>query len=234
MCFSATASFVGAGVIGAAGIATLAMVRRPRDIPFAALPLIFAAHQALEGITWLQLGGSASEQCLTGFGVHAWVVIAWAFLPLYVPWAVWLMEPQRVRRWILLGISIVGTILFGFMIVAALQPEIGVQVVGNNLDYNLPFYGIWVVFPYVLATCFGPMVSSYVYAIIMGVTNFFAMLAAAIMREADFSSMWCTFAAFLSLIIFAHFLHERLTGSRLQVGTGRSLEHGGAVGAGSG
>lgn len=49
MCFSATASFVAGGVIGAVGIATLIHVRQLRAIPFAALPLLFALHQFIEG-----------------------------------------------------------------------------------------------------------------------------------------------------------------------------------------
>ena len=29
---------------------------------------------------------------LAGPGVHSWVIFAWALLPIYVPWAVWLIE----------------------------------------------------------------------------------------------------------------------------------------------
>jgi len=65
MCFSASASFTGAAVIGAAGIASLALCRRPREIPFAALPFAFGVHQALEGVTWLDLN-DAPGAVLTG------------------------------------------------------------------------------------------------------------------------------------------------------------------------
>lgn len=57
MCYSATASFASAAVIGAVGAATLTQVRRRREIPFAALPLLFAVHQATEGLVWLGLEG---------------------------------------------------------------------------------------------------------------------------------------------------------------------------------
>ncbi|WP_424324591.1 DUF6629 family protein, partial [Gordonia sp. (in: high G+C Gram-positive bacteria)] len=69
MCFSATASFVGAGVITAAGVATLALVRDVRQLPFASLPLLFGIHQALEGWTWLELGDREGAT-LSGPGVH--------------------------------------------------------------------------------------------------------------------------------------------------------------------
>ena len=98
MCFSAEASFAGAAVITAAGVGALSLVKDKREIPFAALPLLFGAHQALEGLTWVELDGMDQGR-LTGFGVHSWVMFAWAFLPAYVPWAVWLLEddPRRKR-----------------------------------------------------------------------------------------------------------------------------------------
>lgn len=211
MCFNATSSFIGAGVIGVAGVATLALVRDKRQVPFAALPLLFAAHQALEGWTWLELDGSHDAQ-LSGWGVHMWVMFAWALLPIYVPWAVWLMEPdQRRRRW-LSGTMVVGGLLAIYMVYLSVQPEIGVQVLDHNLAYELgaPFSGAWLAVPYVFATCFGPMMSSYRWVIALGVGNLIAMTIAAIIKAADYSSIWCTLAAFLSLIIFGHFLSQSL------------------------
>lgn len=49
MCFSATASFTSSAVISDIGVATLAQVRHAREIPFAALPALFAVHQFAEG-----------------------------------------------------------------------------------------------------------------------------------------------------------------------------------------
>lgn len=207
MCFSATASFVGAGVIGTAGVATLALVKDKRQLPFAALPLLFAIHQALEGWTWLELN-SSSDAMLHGPGVHLWVMFAWAILPIYVPWAVWFMEPDpRRRRW-LAWTMVIGGALAVFMVYLALRPQIGVQVLDHNLAYSLgiPFSGAWLAVPYVWATCFGPMLSSYKYVIAMGVGNLIAMSIAAAIKMADYASIWCTLAAFLSLIVFAHFL----------------------------
>lgn len=209
MCFNATASFVGAGIVGAAGVATLTLVKDKRQLPFAALPLLFAAHQALEGWTWLELNHSADAQ-LSGWGVHLWVMFAWALLPIYVPWAVWLMEPDpRRRRWLLAPL-VVGGALAIYMVYLAVQPAIGVAVIDHNLDYRLgaPFSAAWLAVPYVFATCFGPMMSSFKWVIALGVGNLIGMSIAAAIKAADYSSIWCTIAAFLSLIVFGHFLHQ--------------------------
>lgn len=210
MCFNATASFVGAAVVTAAGVAALTMVDEKRQIPFAALPLGFGIHQALEGLTWVELGGREGAE-LSGFGVHAWVLFAWALLPFYVPWSVRLMEPDaRRRRWLLAPLG-VGSGLALFMTAAALRPSIGVLVVDGNLDYRLDlgFSALVLAVPYVFATCIGPTFSSYRWVIAFGVANFVAMSLAALIQARDYSSIWCTFAAFLSLMIVGHFAAER-------------------------
>ncbi|MBY4570120.1 hypothetical protein ACN95_08830 [Gordonia sihwensis] len=210
MCFSATASFVGAGVITAVGATTLCLVRDVRQLPFAALPLLFGVHQALEGWTWLALG-DRSEALLSGAGVHMWVMFAWAVLPAYIPWAVWLMESEPHRRRLQTVPLGVGAVLAVYMLYLAIQPGISVAVVDGNLDYRLgvPFSAAWLAVPYVFATCVAPMSSSHRYVVAMGAGNLVAMSVAAVMNAAGYASIWCTFAAFLSLIVFAHFAVEQ-------------------------
>src|SRR6202044_3565146 len=55
MCFTATASFVASGVLGAVGVATLPQVKHRRELLFASLPVLFSVHQAIEGVVWLGL-----------------------------------------------------------------------------------------------------------------------------------------------------------------------------------
>ncbi|MCC5951420.1 MAG: hypothetical protein JJU45_04925 [Acidimicrobiia bacterium] len=210
MCFSATASFAGAAVIGAAGVGALALVKERRQIPFAALPLGFGIHQALEGVTWLELDG-ATDAVLTGWGVHAWVLFAWALLPFYVPWSVRFMEPDPQRRRLLLAPVVVGAALAVFMLTQALQPGISVSVVGRSLDYQLGVSvpALLLAAPYVFCTCVGPAMSTYRWVAAFGLANFVAMSAAALIAAQAFSSLWCTFAAFLSLMIVGHFAEER-------------------------
>lgn len=208
MCFSAEASFAGAAVIGVTGVATLALVRRPRELVFASLPLAFAIHQALEGVTWLELDGRP-DAVISGWGVHLWVLYAWALLPTWVPVGVYLIEPSERRRRQMVPLVAVGALLTLFMLTQATQPGIEVCVVDSNLDYKLPFHPGWLLaIPYVLATCLVPSMSTKRFVRIFGIGNFVAMSAAAIIKAADYSSIWCTFAAFLSLIIFGHYLDE--------------------------
>src|ERR1700689_425877 len=54
VCFSATANFVGSTVLGAVGVVPLTKVKHRRELLFAALPLLFAIHQFIEGFVWLE------------------------------------------------------------------------------------------------------------------------------------------------------------------------------------
>ena len=58
MCFSATANFVGSGVLGAIGVVTLTKVKHKRELLFASLPTLFAVHQFIEGLCVVGAGWS--------------------------------------------------------------------------------------------------------------------------------------------------------------------------------
>jgi hypothetical protein len=115
------------------------------------------------------------------------------------------------RKRLLLVPWAVGSALAIYMTVHALEPEIEVLVFEGNLDYHLDlaYSAIVVALPYVFATCIGPLFSSYRWVVAFGVANFVAMSVAAVIEARDFSSLWCTFAAFLSLMIVGHFVNER-------------------------
>ena len=68
MCFSATANFVGSGILGAVGVVTLTKVKHRRELLFAALPTLFAVHQFIEGFVWLGLDGTLSSQVTHNMG----------------------------------------------------------------------------------------------------------------------------------------------------------------------
>ena len=71
MCFSATANFVGSGVLGTIGVVTLKKVKHRRELLFAALPALFALHQFMEGFVWLGLDGTLSATVAHVMGAAA-------------------------------------------------------------------------------------------------------------------------------------------------------------------
>lgn len=208
MCFSATASFAGAVVVGGLGAATLPLVRERRELAFAALPLGFAVHQAIEGALWTQLD-DPGVTAVHGPAVHAWLLFAWVLLPVWVPLAVALAERDDRRRrvqWALLGVGIATA---GFLFVQSQLNQVDVTVLGTHLEYRVPWSPAWLpLVPYVVATCGAPITSSHAFIRLFGVTNLVALAVTLEIASQQLSSVWCFFAALISVEILVHYLLE--------------------------
>ena len=107
MCFSATANFVGSGVLGAVGVVTLTKVKHRRELLFAALPTLFAVHQFIEGFVWLGLDGILSPAVAHDMGA-AFMLYAQGLLPFLLPLSVLLFEPDRKSRRRMLPFLVLG------------------------------------------------------------------------------------------------------------------------------
>ncbi|MFD0341055.1 DUF6629 family protein [Streptomyces sp. NPDC127117] len=98
MCWSATADLVAGTGIAAIGVARVARVRRVRDLPPAALPLLLGAHRITESVIWRSGGG-------TGPATLARAVIALPVLPLWVAPGVLCAAPQQARCRLLVPVA---------------------------------------------------------------------------------------------------------------------------------
>ncbi len=107
MCFSATANFVGSGVLGAVGAVTLTRVKHRRELLFAALPILFAIHQFIEGFVWLGLDGILSATVAHDMGA-AFMLYAQGLLPFLMPLSVFLFEPNTKSRKRMLPFLVIG------------------------------------------------------------------------------------------------------------------------------
>jgi hypothetical protein len=92
MCFSATANFVGSGVLGTVGALTLTKVKHRRELLFASLPMLFAIHQFTEGFVWLGLDGILSP-AVTHAMAAAFMLYAQGLLPFLIPLSVCCSSP---------------------------------------------------------------------------------------------------------------------------------------------
>src|ERR1700691_6409256 len=97
MCFSATANFVGSGVLGTVGVLTLTRVRHRRELLFASLPTLFSVHQFTEGFVWLGLDGVLSP-AVTHAMAAAFMLYAQGLLPFLLPLSVLMFEPDAKSR----------------------------------------------------------------------------------------------------------------------------------------
>lgn len=106
MCFSAPASFTAAAVLLSMGTVTVRRARARRELPYAAIPLLFGVQQLLEGMLWLTFPDHAP---LLNVGLtHLYSFFSHILWPIYVPLAALALETVRWRRRVLAGIAIAG------------------------------------------------------------------------------------------------------------------------------
>lgn len=205
MCFSATANFVGSGVLGAVGVVTLTKVKHRRELLFATLPTLFAVHQFIEGFVWLGLDGILSPVVAHNMGA-AFMLYAQGLLPFLLPLSVLLFEPDRKSRRRMLPFLVLGgtTTLYILWALTAYPLQLYIRV--NSIVYiNQATNNPAVALLYVIATCGSLFFSKIRMMVVFGAANLAILLVVMEFRRYAFTSLWCAYAAVASVIILAYF-----------------------------
>jgi hypothetical protein len=205
VCFSATANFVGSGVLGAVGVVTLTKVRHRRELLFASLPVLFAVHQFIEGFVWLGLDGILSPAVAHNMGA-AFMLYAQGLLPFLLPMSVLLFEPNAKSRKRMLPFLALGTATTLYILWALTAFPLQLYVRENSIVYiNQATNNTAVAVFYVIATC-GSLFFSKVRAMVMfGLANLVILLVVMAFKRYAFTSLWCAYAAVASAIILGYF-----------------------------
>ncbi|HEY6303904.1 MAG TPA: DUF6629 family protein [Terriglobales bacterium] len=205
MCFSATANFVGSGVLGAVGVVTLTKVKHRREVLFAALPVLFAIHQFIEGFVWLGLDGILSPAVAHDMGA-AFMLYAQGLLPFLLPLSVLLFEPTVKSRRRMLPFLVLGGGTTLYILWALTAYPLQLYVKGNSLVYiNQATNNMAVAVVYVIATCGSLFFSKIKMMVVFGAANLAILLAVMVVKRYAFTSLWCAYAAVASVIILAYF-----------------------------
>lgn len=208
MCFSATASFAASAVLGTTGVAALTTVKDKRDYFIAAVPVLFAVQQFIEGLVWVTLGqGLLTESLAYGF-----LFFAFLLWPMYIPLAVWAHERNPSRKCMLRYLIFFGSIGSFYLLVVLFTQSLGVEVAGSSLCYkiNAPFEVPGIIL-YVSVTIGALLMSTSRFIQWFGALSLLSAAFAWFAYERAFTSIWCFFAAVLSLLIaFRFFLHKKI------------------------
>jgi hypothetical protein len=204
MCFSAEASFSAGAVIGAIGIATVNRATRPEQRLFATIPLVFALQQVAEGTVWatLRSGGHAGLQ---NIATHVFLVPALVVWPLMVPLAMLLMEKIKTRRNLLALLLLTGAAVSAYYAVSLARFSVTPQIVGFHILYanNFPSaFNELATYFYLPATIFPLFVSSVRRMWVFGGIITVACAVSFLFYAQYFTSVWCFFAALISVAIF--------------------------------
>lgn len=209
MCFSPQADFTAGAVVVGVGIATLRRVRTRRELIVGALPLLFGIHQLVEGFVWLGLRGEVSAG-LADAAKEIYIVFAHAVLPALVPLGFTLLERDRRRArwmWPLVGL---GTVLGAYLFWQVTTYPVGAQEQARCIDYTTHTANDLLIGAlYVVATCGPALMSSRPHLRWFGVVSLVGVIAAALVRVDELTSLWCVYVALVSVLILEQFRRQR-------------------------
>lgn len=200
MCFSAEMDLVAGTAVTVLGIDAVRHIDNRRDLPMALLPIVLGGHLLVEAAVWRGLQG---EETLIPWrsATTIYLAIAFVVVPMLVPLAVVIREPNRRRRqlapFVVVGF-VVGVVLARFL----WDGPIVARVNGHHVAYHVPLTsGGLIVAAYVLATC-GPALLSTDRAIrAFGWANLLAVAILVAFEQAALISLWCAWAAVASAAI---------------------------------
>ncbi|WP_310475352.1 DUF6629 family protein, partial [Sandarakinorhabdus sp.] len=170
MCFSATASFSAAALLLGIGTLTLRSAlatRQRRALPFAAIPMLFACQQLIEGVIWLTF--SMDAPLLNSVLTHAYSFFSHVLWPVYVPLAVVLMEPAGWRRCALFVFVAAGLAVASYLLYVLVAFPIISRPSGQHIEYLSPhFFAVVTMTLYLMSTAISPLLSSHRMVVVFG------------------------------------------------------------------
>ena len=206
MCFSAPASFALSAVLLGVGGASLA--RRPtrRHAMFAAIPLIFAAQQATEGLVWLTIDDSAYA-AMNRLAVAAFLGFALVVWPIWLPFSLQLIERRPARRKALRGLFWVGVAAAVAAVVLLTRSQPVAAIAGHSIRYDRAgnttgWLEALVLLAYIAPTIVPLFVSTEPLSRVIGMALATSLVLTAVIERTALTSVWCFFAAILSGLIW--------------------------------
>ena len=211
MCFSATASFIAGSTLSAIGVATIRKVEHRSELPFATIPLLFGVQQLVEGVIWLTITHHAPhlQQTL----IYVYSIFAYVIWPIYVPFAFRVLEATPWRRNAMLWLQAAGLAVGLNLLYFRVTSPPSLEVIGQHIVYVMPsFHRAHVVVLYFAATCFTGFVSSHTFGRLFGIAAMLSYIVTYFFYTLALVSVWCFFAAILSVIVYLHLRYRHLGG----------------------
>jgi hypothetical protein len=203
MCFSATASFGAAIALGAVGVVSVSNIKTPAQIPFAVIPLLFGLHQASEGLVWLGLEAHAGKAWVD-VSVYVYLLFAQVIWPVWVPYSILALEKNPFRQKLLRVLLVMGTMAGVYLLYCLMVYDVDAGIGSGHIEYALHFPEAGVrptsIF-YFIAIIFPPFISGYKGMNYLGLLLFISYLLSQVFFTDYLISVWCFFAALLSIMV---------------------------------
>jgi len=210
MCFSADASLVSSAILVPAGLYCLykSLQTNKTNWVFALLPLVFGIQQAIEGGVWWSLETDNTEYLR--FFALSFLFFSHFFWLVWVPYSCYSTESQHARKKLFLFITGVGAIFGASMFPQfLLHPEwLDVSIINHSIVYKTTLIydrylpRDFIAGVYMLIIMAPLALSSDHYHRRLGALVLFSVMITIAFFDYAFISVWCYFAAVISLYIY--------------------------------
>lgn len=200
MCFSATASFTASTFLLLCSFATLTKATKKQRM-LAAIPLLFAIQQFIEGMIWHRLEHN-QDLVLYDYGFIFFVFMVW---PLWVPLSLRAMCTTKADRAAFRFPVLAGALVAFFAVahlgMTPLRTTISCSHISYGADLNPSLITIMTIL-YLFATIAPFFITKISHARLMGAALAVSYLITYIFYSYYIISVWCFFVALLSLITY--------------------------------
>ena len=204
MCFSAGASFAASAFLALIGSYTVAKNYSSKKLwMIGAIPLLFAIQQASEGVLWLALT-QRLDSFYIPYATYFFLFFALILWPLWIPNAVYRYQAPQVRNYLYIPI-IAGFITALYLMYYVYVYGAYATITHHHIEYVYGdgMFDTVIAALYMIATIapFFMVRSRSMQA--FGVVLALSALISALVWKYAFTSIWCFFAAVLSLFVVA-------------------------------
>jgi hypothetical protein len=210
MCFSASVSYSAAAVLVTTGVYAVQQARRlhPPYWMWALVPIFFGLQQAFEGRVWQEFdAGDASAAVPFALGFHFFSHFLWLW---WFPLCSYLVESGKIRKRVIGGCAIfgafAGALVYSDMLFHSQWMSVAVKEHSITYNYSVPYRSsihilITPAALYALTILVPLLFSSHRLIRIFGGLAALSMVLASAAYGYAYVSVWCFFAAVLSLYL---------------------------------
>ncbi len=204
MCFSAPVSFATGAGLAAVGATSLSRAKG-KERWFALIPILFSVQQIVEGLLWVTIWRGADSFFLA----YAFLFFAFLLWPTYIPLLIFHLEKQSVRRSVLLAFVAAGIFVSLYLFVVLATTALEIRVLERHIFYDVALgpYGFGAAV-YAAVVTGSALFSSDRRLQWFGAILLLSGAVAWLISSATFTSVWCFFAAVLSLGIYFYFRYQ--------------------------
>ena len=189
--------------MSAIGVLTLKKAEQKAWVPLAMIPLLFGVQQIIEGMLWLSFRFDAPLLNVTM--TYVFTLFSHVLWPIFVPFSIGLVETVAWRKKVIAAFQVIGIVVGLYLLYWIVKFPVTSEVDKHIVYVSPHFYKVPVMALYLAATCVGCFFSGHKLINIFGVLALLLFMVAYWVHAVAFFSIWCFFAAILSVVIYLYF-----------------------------